>query len=116
MASISFLALFIVAHISEAGPLPNLSEWCLLMFFPGGVLFGLLLGLCYPAIGSLTSIGSLIAFYSIHFLQAGDVPQGPFFVVFTAPALLLAFDAWFRYRLLRGDHSMSLESDSRSNP
>ncbi|MHC4880708.1 MAG: DUF7670 domain-containing protein [Planctomycetota bacterium] len=95
-ASFSMLLLFIVAHIFEqnTGRGPTPSEWFGLMFFPGGVTLGLGIALFRPRLGAMLSLGSLAVFYSWHFIDAGFFPGGPWFFLFTSPAILYLISSW----------------------
>lgn len=63
-------------------------EWIGLLFFPVGVLSGLVLAWKRELLGALLSIGSLVCFYIVYGLLAtGRFPKGWAFIAFAAPAL-----------------------------
>jgi hypothetical protein len=72
-------------------------EWLLLLFFPFGVLLGLGLAWWREALGAAVAAASVTAFYLAHLLLAGRLPGGPWFLIFTAPAVLF-FASWFAHR------------------
>jgi len=73
------------------------AEWLGLLLFPFGVLLGLALAWWREALGAAVAAGSLAAFYLYIALLAGRPPGGPWFLIFTAPALLF-FASWFAHR------------------
>ena len=79
---------------------PDLSEAPGLVFFPGGVLLGMLVGWWKELIGGLVTAGSLAAFYVWHFMDGGSWPTGPYFLLFALPGLLF-LASWFVDRLGR---------------
>ncbi len=88
--SLWILLLFVGAHLFEdsQGPGPTAAEWLGLMFFPTGVIIGLFVAFFRAKAGALTAIGSLAAFYAWHLAHAGSLPGGPYFALFTSPAIL----------------------------
>lgn len=74
--------------------LPNLQEWMGLIFFPGGVLLGMALGWKNELIGGVVTVLSLLAFYATQMLHAGNLPSGPWFLIFASPGILFLI-AWF---------------------
>ena len=56
--------------------------------------------------GALLSLGSLATFYGWHFADAGFFPGGPWFFLFTSPAILYLISSWL-------DDSVSTESENR---
>ena len=78
-------------------------EWVGLAFFPIGVALGMLVAWRYEMTGALLSIGSLGAFYLIYgWWIRGAVPKGPYFLLFTAPAVLFLIAALLSRRLKTG--------------
>jgi len=64
-------------------------EWVGLAFFPIGVALGLLVAWRYELAGALLAVGSLGAFYVVYgWWIRGALPRGPYFFLFTAPAVL----------------------------
>lgn len=56
--------------------------------FPIGVLAGMLAGWKWPVIGGVVSISFLLGFYLWHWLTAGSIDIGPWFMIFSSPAFL----------------------------
>ncbi len=87
LASIGLLAAFVVGSIrNDNMPTPN--EWVGLVFFPIGVIAGLIVGWRFPLLGGLLALSSLAAFYFWHYLSRSAMPGGPYFLLFTSPAFL----------------------------
>jgi hypothetical protein len=63
-------------------------ELILSLFFPLGVGLGLLIAWRWEAIGGWLTLGSVAAFYLIHFLLSGSLPKGWVLVTFGAPGAL----------------------------
>jgi hypothetical protein len=72
-------------------------EWLGLLFFPFGVLLGLGLAWWREALGAAVAAVSVTAFYTYHVMLAGRLPTGPWFLIFTAPAILF-FASWLAHR------------------
>ena len=64
------------------------AEWFGLLFFPFGVLLGLTLAWWREPLGAAMAAVSVTAFYVYEVLLAGRLPGGPWFLIFTAPAVL----------------------------
>lgn len=73
-------------------------ELALTIFFPLGLIAGLALGWRWEVAGGALAIGSVLAFYAVHFAQVGAFPRGPAFVVFAAPGLLFVLAGLARWR------------------
>lgn len=59
------------------------------LFFPLGVAVGLVIGWWKEGLGGAVSMASLACFYLVYGVILSDqIPRGPWFVLFTAPALL----------------------------
>jgi len=86
IASVFFLLLFIISDLSYVSR-SSLSEILQFVFFPIGVIAGLLLGIKFELTGSIISIFSLFAFYLLHYLIEKTFPNGIAFMIFTSPAL-----------------------------
>lgn len=88
LASILFL-LFIFIGESISNPiLPQGTEWIMMLFFPVGVLAGLLISWRNERIGGLLTIASLIAFYIVEWAATGNLAGGPWFALVAFPGLL----------------------------
>jgi len=73
-----------------------------LLFFPLGMACGLLIGWWREGLGGAIAVGSLLGFYLVYgLLLTGQVPGGPWFVVFTAPAIFL-LGTWLFSRIDAG--------------
>jgi hypothetical protein len=72
-------------------------EWLGLLFFPFGVILGLALAWWREALGGAVAAVSVTAFYVEQVLLAGRLPGGPWFLIFTAPAVLF-FASWLAHR------------------
>ncbi|MDX1520967.1 MAG: hypothetical protein R3264_05035 [Anaerolineae bacterium] len=66
----------------------TLPEAVLLLFFPVGIVLGLILAWSWAGLGGSLAAGSLIAFYWLHFIWYGNVPRGPYFALVAAPGFL----------------------------
>lgn len=87
IASLIIIGLFAFGG-QESMKFLNLNETIGFAFFPVGVLVGMLIGWKYELIGGLFSILCLIGFYAWHYSTAGTFPTGPWFLIFTLPAVL----------------------------
>lgn len=52
---------------------------------------GLLLGWKWELAGALLTIGGLAAFYLLDYLFSGTFPRGPYFFIFSSPALAFLY-------------------------
>lgn len=85
LASLVMLAMFAFGPLERARP--TAGEWLLLAFFPIGVALGLIVAWWREILGGVISIASLAIFYAIMLANSGNV-RGPYFLLFSAPALL----------------------------
>ena len=99
VASVALLLQFLFGG-GEAGT-PTASEAVALAFFPIGVTVGMALGWWREWWGGLLTAGSLGAFYLWIVVQGGQVPSGPYFVLFALPGLLWLLSAWIAHAELR---------------
>lgn len=79
---------------------PKFSEGIGLTFFPGGVMLGLAVALWREKTGAIIAIVGCAAFYLWHFIHAGALPSGIFFLLFTSPAVLFLISGWLRDSLV----------------
>ena len=87
------LALFVFGE-GGAG-LPSWQAWVGFLFFPAGVSVGFVLAWRREALGAMVSISSLLAFYLVAgWLLSGRLPSGPWFAIFTSPALLFLLSSY----------------------
>jgi hypothetical protein len=91
--SIGMLVLFVFGEGFEAKP--SSAELVGLMFFPLGVIMGMILGWWREMLGGLVAVGSLAAFYLWNFLQSGCLPLGPWFLLVVMPGFLFLISALF---------------------
>ncbi|MCK4538805.1 MAG: hypothetical protein KAV42_08415 [Candidatus Krumholzibacteria bacterium] len=62
--------------------------WIMFIFFPVGVLGGLIHGWRKEALGGSVAVFSLLAYYMVHFIETGILPQGPWFIVTAFPGVI----------------------------
>lgn len=84
LASVWTLALFILGELGSPTPI----EWVALALFPFGVMGGMLFAWRRAMAGGLFALASLAAFYALALITRGNIPGGPWFLVFTSPAIL----------------------------
>jgi len=87
LASLFFLILFIISDLSYVSRC-GFNEILLFIFFPFGVIVGLIVGLKFELIGSITAIFALFSYYLLHYIVQKSFPSGIAFLVFSSPALL----------------------------
>ena len=66
-----------------------------LSLFPGGVILGFLIAWRFEIPGGCISVLSLIAFYFWHYSSAGHINVGPYFILFTSPAIFFLLAGCF---------------------
>ena len=71
----------------------GLNEWLGVLFFPIGISIGMILAWWKEALGGSITVGSLLAFYVVHFVTAGTLPRGWAWLVFAAPGFLFLFSS-----------------------
>jgi hypothetical protein len=89
--SIAMLVLFVFGEAFETRP--SGTELVGLIFFPIGVMVGLILAWWREMAGGLVAVGSLAAFYLWNFFQGGRLPLGPWFVLVVMPGFLFLISA-----------------------
>ncbi len=52
---------------------------------------GLILGWKWELAGALFTIGGLVTFYVLDYLFSGTFPRGPYFLIFSSPALIFLY-------------------------
>ncbi len=87
LSSLLSLGLIAAFALGEGGS-PSLREWGALALFPIGVGLGMLIAWRRELIGGLFSLASLAGFYLYYATLAGKLPHGPYFFLFSSPALL----------------------------
>lgn len=55
------------------------------------VWLGLILGWKWELTGALLTLGGMVAFYLLDYLFSGTFPRGPYFLIFSSPALLFLY-------------------------
>ena len=92
--SIVILLLFILGESSvhPASPL-QAKDWLRMIFFPTGVMVGLLVAWWREGLGATISILCLLIFYGLNRMLIGRFPGGPYFFIFTSPSLLFGIYA-----------------------
>lgn len=95
LASIGVILLFLFGEgLVVNGAWPTPTEWVGLLFFPIGLMIGLLIAWRNELIGGLFAVGSVAAFYVWAFIVRGGLPRGPYFLLLALPALLFLILAW----------------------
>lgn len=64
------------------------SELLGMIFFPAGVITGMILSWRYDFIGAIITLGSLACFYLVSLLFWNDIPSSPWFIIFASPGFL----------------------------
>jgi hypothetical protein len=75
------------------------AEWVALLFFPFGVLLGLVLAWWRELLGASLAASSVAAFY-VYFALLSGRAAGPWFLAFAAPAAIF-FASWCAHRRRR---------------
>ena len=78
--SIGVLLLFFFGEADFSQPIRlTAGEWIGVLFFPVGVVAGMILGWWWEGVGAAVAVGSLSAFYVLDVIVTGNPPSGPFF-------------------------------------
>lgn len=96
VASVLTLLLFFIGEGFNPAAL-RLNEWVLMIFFPLGVIAGMVIAWWREGLGGGITIASLVAFYVAHLLLSGGLPRGWAFAAFASPGVL-----FLAYRLVAG--------------
>ena len=104
IASIAVLVLFFVGEgVAPTGVAPKGEEWIGLLFFPLGVMVGLIVAWWHEGIGGAIVVGGLLAFLGVYgLLLTGGVPQPLPFLAFASPGFLFLL-CWLLSRFAPGD-------------
>jgi hypothetical protein len=94
VASIGLVLAFIVGEGFDPTQL-KATEWLGLVFFPVGICAGMIVAWWKDGLGGTVTVGSLLAFYVIHFATAGTLPKGWAWLAFAAPGFLFLL-CWHR--------------------
>jgi hypothetical protein len=96
--TIGIILLFFVGEADFSQPVSlSLKDVIGLLFFPLGVLIGMLVAWRWEGIGAGITVGSLVAFYLSHFLLWHGFPSGPYFALFASPGAIFGI-AWLLSR------------------
>jgi len=99
LLSIVFVLVIVIGHIlNPEDVLPTIGEWIGILFFPFGVVLGLILSWKWEGLGAMITIGSLIGIYITILIIRGYLPRGPFFVLFAAPGFFFLL-SWLLSRI-----------------
>ena len=85
IASIAFVLLFVFGEGLQGMGKGDLIGF---VFWPIGVLLGLIIAWRHEGLGGSLAIGSLTAFYAWNWLERSSFPGGPYFLLVAAPAIL----------------------------
>jgi len=88
VASLLFVLLMVAGTIGVGGKQLRPHEWVGLAMFPFGVSVGLIAAFRKERLGGAITVASLAGFYVWHYVVAGDLPGGPYFVILAAPGAL----------------------------
>ena len=109
IASIVMLSLFVIASIQAGDPVPTPTEAVGIAFFPIGVAIGLMLGWRQPLAGASVSLISLVGFYVWSYVVSGRINNGPYFVLFTLPAVFYLIGALTQPIRARGSQTFETQ-------
>ncbi|MBN1385063.1 MAG: hypothetical protein JW983_09310 [Elusimicrobia bacterium] len=92
--SILFIGFVLMFWIGEGGGNPfRLGLRVLIhhLFFPLGVMAGMIIAWKREGLGGLITVVSVIIFYILNFASCGRFPKGPWFAIISSPGLLFIF-------------------------
>ena len=81
------MGILILFILGEGVKCLSLTEGIMFLFFPLSVALGFVIALRWEIIGGIVSIAGLIIFYILNLIMVGQLPKGPFFILFTVPAV-----------------------------
>ena len=87
IVSIGLILMFFIGEGFDPANL-KLQEWIGFFFFPVGIVVGMIVAWWQEGMGGTITVGSLLAFYIVHFLFNRALPQGWAWIVFTSPGIL----------------------------
>ncbi|HTI05074.1 MAG TPA: hypothetical protein VL549_07145 [Gemmatimonadales bacterium] len=93
LSSLAVIGLIVLFAFDGHSGKPTPVEMLGILFFPGLICIGFLLGWWREDVGALVATVGLIGIYVWSKVVAGHFPRGPWFVVFWSPALLF-MAAW----------------------
>jgi hypothetical protein len=95
LLTIIVLLLFFFGEADFSGPIRiTPQEWLGILFFPVGIVLGMVLAWWKEGVGAAVTVGSLVAFYLWDLLGSGTFPSGPFFILFALPGFLFGVAWW----------------------
>jgi hypothetical protein len=110
LASLGMLSLFVVGEPPWPWRLTPF-EGAMVLCFPVTLAAGLVLAWWREGLGGLVAVLGVLGFYLVHLAGTGEVPRGPWFLVFASPsALFLA--SW----AMRGGLGSGIRRWPRSAP
>ena len=96
VVSIAFLALIFLSEPFHPSQIAR-SEWIALLFFPIGVMTGMVIAWWKEGLGSALTIGSLAGFYLVYGYIFKNHIGGWWFIVFASPGFLFLLHWLFRH-------------------
>ena len=99
-ASVASITLLVMIFFGEASHPSQISfhEWAGLVFFPIGVVAGMIVAWRKEAMGGFVTVGSLLGFYLVYGYLLRNHIGGWFFLAFAAPGFLFLFH-WLLCRI-----------------
>ena len=90
IGSVASITLLVMLFLGEAGNPSTITsnEWIGLVFFPLGVVIGMIVGWFKDGLGATITLGSLLGFYVVWGYLMGNHIGGWAFVVFASPGFL----------------------------
>ena len=89
LLSIGIILLFFFGEADFSEPVRiRPVEAIAIVFFPVGIVAGMVVGWWREGLGAAISVGSLLAFYTYHFAVWRRFPSGPFFLLFALPGFI----------------------------
>ena len=88
--SVLVTIILLIFFIGESSSLLDISgrDAIMLLFFPVGLLVGMIWGWVKPVVGGAIGVASIVAFYIADLLLSGNLPSGIWFLVFGLPSYL----------------------------
>ena len=92
-ASVASITLLVMLFLGEASHPSQISpeEWAGLIFFPIGVIAGMIIAWRKEAMGGFVTVASLVGFYLVYGYFLRNHIGGWFFLAFSAPGFLFLF-------------------------
>lgn len=98
VASIASITLLLMLFLGEGFDPSKISanEWVGLLFFPTGVVIGMVIAWWKEGVGSVVTLGSLLGFYLVWGYLLHNHVGGWWFLVFASPAFLFLLHRFMR--------------------